>query len=113
MAKWFERRRDRLNKEIEVVKRNYPNAKIIMERGYLVIFCKIHERKIAYLVRVVYPKHFPFEEPKAWIVKPLMKNAQHQWKDGSLCIHGIEEVPRVSGKTVLDLARQWIIKYGN
>jgi hypothetical protein len=111
--KWFERNNDRFQGEKLALKRFYPKARLYIKRGRVVIFLKVCGRKRSYIVQVIYPNDFPYEQPKSYIIKPKIKKAPHRFRDGSLSIHGKYEGPRISGKIILDWSVRWIQAYEN
>jgi len=106
--KWYEEKPRRLEKEVSLIRKIYPYARISIVKGYLVVKLRVVGRKTRYLLRVVYPRDFPYEEPKAYIDQPQIEYAKHRWNDGSLCIEGDAEPPALSGKIVMDWAINWI-----
>ncbi|MGB3479911.1 MAG: hypothetical protein WBB67_12215 [bacterium] len=111
--KWYEAKPNRCIMETATIKQVYPAAQIDIERGYLIAFLMFQGRKGSYLLKVVYPSEFPYEEPKAFIKKPRIKDALHRWLDGSLCIKGNAEPPNLSGKIIIDWSINWIKTYEN
>jgi len=112
--KWYEEKPNRLKAEAMAIKEIYPMAKIQEKKGRLVASLIVQGRKAKYLLRVVYPKDFPYEEPKAYIDKPKIEHAEHRWiDDKSLCIEGNVEPPNLSGKIIIDWSINWIKAFEN
>jgi hypothetical protein len=112
--KWYESKTNRFLKERLTMKRFYPAAEMDIKNGYLIASLIIQARKGSYLLEVVYPSEFPYEEPKAFVKKPRIKNALHRWPDdGSLCVEGDAEPPNLSGKIIVDWSINWIKAYEN
>ena len=109
--KWYEAKIDRFLKERMIIKEFYPTAKMDIKNGHLIALLTVQARKDSYLLEIVYPTGFPYEEPKAYIRKPRIRNAKHRWKDGSLCVEGKAEPPILSGKIVIDWSINWIKAY--
>jgi len=110
---WYEHDRTRYEAEKIAVRKYYPRVRIFMKRKQLILLLKVQGRKRSYMIQVVYPNDFPFDRPKAYCVKPNIRNAPHLYKDGRLSIHGDYESSRTSGKNVLDWAKKWLEAYEN
>ncbi len=108
---WFEEKPQRYIVETEFIKQNFPRARIFREKNRIVVFHTIIGRKTMYLVRMEYPEDFPYEQPGAFIVEPKINKAKHRWNDGALCLHSNRDGSSISGKIVLDRAKQWIMAY--
>jgi hypothetical protein len=110
MSKWYERKPERYKLEGMLISTHYPKARMSIERGLLVIGFRVQGRKAFYSVKVVYPGDFPYSEPRAYIIEPVLKgDVPHRWPDGHLSVHDrSEDVPAISGKIVIDGAIQWI-----
>lgn len=111
--KWYEAKPKRLTLEITAIKQVYPSAKAIIEKGRLIVFLNVQGEKTVYLLKVVYPIDFPYDEPKAYVFKPRIKDAPHRWRDGSLCFEGDAEPPNLSGRIVLDWSVNWLKVFEN
>lgn len=109
--KWFKKIPQRLEVEVELIRKYYPGARVFLERSKLTVFFKFRKRNGYYLAKLVYPDDFPWQQPKVWIIDPTIKKSPHQWRDKSLCIHGENDDSQISGKIVLDRAGQWIKAY--
>jgi hypothetical protein len=112
--RWYEKRPERYEAEQMLIKKYYPKARIFERKGRIIVFLKIRGRKTNYLIETIYPKDFPYEQPKAFVTKPQIEDALHRWGDGSLSLHGvIKEPPRLSGKIILDWSKKWVFAYEN
>lgn len=103
---WYERNKHRLALELGLLRRHHRDARILIDQNRLVVFKKIYHRR-TYLVKMTYPRNFPYAQPKVFVVKPSVRT-HHQWKDDSLCLFKPNQVgPKTSGKVILD----WTIKF--
>ena len=109
--KWYKKNPERLEVEIRLIKTHHQGARIFQERGRIAVFSKFHGRKSHYLAKLIYPDDFPWEQPKVWIIEPRIRKAPHRWRDRSICLHGEQDGPRISGRIVLDRTNQWIKAY--
>ena len=68
-----------------------------------------------YKVLVDYPKNFPHEEPRAFILEPKF-TSQHMWKDGHLCLMYPDDSTwqtNTTCATIMAIVAAWIFAYEN
>lgn len=110
---WFQRDKERYRLEVKLLKKHFPNARVVIYRGRLVIFHKVRGKFNQYLVRIIYPKNFPHSQ--SWqvkVVKPEISGAPHQFKNGSLCLFAPNQVSsQTSGKIIADWSKRWVKAY--
>lgn len=110
--KWFEENKERFQIELTLLRRNYPNARIVIDNGEVIIFKKVLGKFQNYLIKITYPESFPYSSPSAYPVTPKIHGAPHQYSDGKLCLHNSSEVGcQTSGKIVCDWVVRWIKAY--
>jgi ubiquitin-protein ligase len=112
---WFETNQKRFNDEMKILKRLYPKARIFIQDRQLTIYLKILGRVHEYMARIVYPNDFPYNPPKAYIIKPELPKLHqqiHRYSDGSLCLAKPNEIDtQITGKIICDWVRDWVRSY--
>jgi len=66
-----------------------------------------------YRLAIVYPKHFPYEAPRAYVLAPDVSGAPHRLSDGSLCLFDNPTHPGVktTALVVRNRAVVWFLAY--
>ena len=64
-------------------------------------------------LRLVYPSHYPYQEPSLWVVKPeLHPGTPHRYVGGSLCVHRTGWNPATgTAASMIPLAGDWLLHY--
>ncbi len=112
MTPWYKRLPERLRLETKLVKKVYPSARFVQNKGLLEIYVNIRGRRRTYTAQVVYPHDFPYRPPVAYIVRPKLLHEPHMYRGGALCLYDAPDVgPQTSGKVVIDWVCGWIRSY--
>ena len=110
--RWYDKEKGRFLLEVRLLRRHYPEARIIVNDGILVIFKKVMGKRRNYLLKIVYPNNFPQEVPSAYVVKPEIGRTPHSFSSGRLCLHSAREAgPQLSGKVIMDWSTEWVAAY--
>jgi len=112
---WYNKYPERLRWETHAVQERYDNFTLTMGRpgdiawdGYLTT-----NRGNTYRVAVIYPEHYPFIAPSAFLLSPRLQS-QHLSKDGKMCLMTIDDnVWRTNSTAVviIALAAAWLFAY--
>jgi hypothetical protein len=106
IMQWYQKNKTRFLLEKKLIRRHYPTARIFTDNKKIVILMKISLKRL-YLIEMIYPKNFPYSQPKVFVKKPSVFTSD-QYKDGSLCLFDPNQAgPQISGKMLLD----WTIKF--
>lgn len=109
---WYEKIKERFILEIELLRKYHPRARVVISNHILYIFKEVRGKRARYLIKIKYPEDFPYSPPSAYPVKPRIKGTPHQYGDGELCLHALNEVsPKTSGKIICDWVDLWIKAY--
>jgi ubiquitin-protein ligase len=112
MKRWFERLPERFRLEVKLIKQFYPNSKVTQNNRRIEVYLKFRWGRKLYNLLMYYPNRFPYEQPEVIILSPKLFPAPHMFRDGRLCLWGVDDVgPQTSGKVILDWACGWIRSY--
>ena len=109
---WYEKNKERFFLEIKMLKNYHPRTRVLISNHTLYIFKEVRGKRARYLIKINYPEDFPYSPPSAYPVKPRIKGAPHQFRDGELCLYDFDAVgPQTSGKVICDWVDLWIKAY--
>ena len=112
MNRWWEKNNDRLNREIQLMNKKFPQFQIgeafdnKIYRGWTIarkgqLFWKGDLRTNAgntYTVVITYPDHYPGMEIYTFIIEPYLTGTNHRYGDGHLCLYSNDHGGRGQGK---------------
>lgn len=117
---WYQKLPGRLLKEQEIVKSSFPQSRLIrVGDGDLawILWLRTNSNR-EYLVEIVYPDGFPLAYPSAFVLKPRIKRAPHQYNDGHLCLFSTVDRPersyvpsKTTAATVIAWTAAWLASY--
>jgi hypothetical protein len=113
---WYKQNPLRFECEILLLKKYYPQTRIFIERGRLIVYHKVKGRKDKYLIKIIYPDDFPYRHLAAYIIKPKLPNLYeeiHRFEDdGSLCLAPPDQMgPQISGMVCCGWSIDWVAGY--
>lgn len=116
MTQWYERKPGRLKKERAVLARKFPHFKLFKSsNGNFKLKGVLKTRRgNEYLIEVITPKNYPNQPPQAYVVKPNIRRAKHQFKNGSLCLFYSQDgcwTPNSTLVTIIARAAGWLHAY--
>lgn len=99
-------------------KRFFMNSWNIAEKSQMCWVGKIKTySQTNYVVAIVYPKDYPFSEPRAYVLQPFIPATEHRFKDGHLCLYEHEgrgqgfESGKTTAVTVVGWTSAWLHAY--
>ena len=117
---WYQKLPGRLLKEQEIVKSSFPQAKLVrVGDGNLawVLYLRTNSDR-EYLIEIIYPDRFPSAYPLAFVLKPKIKMALHQYNDGHLCLFSTTDRPertyipeKTTAVTIIVWTAAWLASY--
>lgn len=109
---WYDQHRERFALEARLLKRAYPEAKLVKKGGLMRVWLRIRGRLRVYESELIYPLRFPFEPMKAYMLSPRIDSKFHQFNDGRLCLHEPEDVgPQTTAIVYIGWLNGWIDRY--
>lgn len=112
---WYEKRSDRLAIEQRLIRKNFPQAKVVKKDGMIRVWLRLRGRKNLYRCELVYPKRFPLDPHiKTYVHAPRLRASPHQFTDGHLCFYHAEDVgPETTAVVHIKWLQGWIERYEN
>jgi len=112
---WFERRPLRLEAEKIIMAQKYPQFVLKMDQMGRLVWEGFLETNfgILYLVNVLYPEAYPWEEPQPRIIEPnIRRDAPHRYPDGRLCVHPEDANPKqYTAAEMVSMIIRWLALY--
>jgi len=113
---WYQTKPKRYQEEVKAMNDFYPGMELAtasqgqkLWRGKLTTW-----RGNVYDIQLVYPTFFPFEPPKAYVLKPKIEVSRHIYKDGHLCLFRRDDrtwQPRTTAATMVSWVSRWLHCY--
>ncbi len=106
--------KDKVNNELDELRQKGEKLSLTISDGKeLVILFKEIAYKYEVTLKILLPHGYPNNAPKIF-ASPIINDAPHRWKDGSLCIFGVManwNPGKHNIAFVLNLARKWLSNY--
>jgi hypothetical protein len=110
--KWYERDPIRFEMERQLLRRFYPDVKLLQKRGSMYIHKTVRGRKNTYTVELTYPEKFPWSPLTSRMLTPKLPMSPHQYSPGMLCLYEPGDAgPETTGKVFCDWVVQWVYHY--
>lgn len=107
---WFEDDPERFAAEVFLVRKDHPGCKVCKKDDQILIFDEFQTRRQSYLIKVIYPRSFPYSPPEAYVVDPPVRGTPHGGP--KMCLFAAGEFrPEFSGSIVMTWAKKWLAAY--
>lgn len=114
---WYRdfRWRNRLLAEKALMRERFPGFSLRRNRSGDLAWQGTLElvRGARFQIRLVYPSHYPYQEPTLRVVEPILHHGTpHRYADGSLCVHRTGWNPATgTAASMIPLAGDWLLHY--